>query len=352
MSNKKKGTIYGLLSGFTWAINALLLYNVLDLFIAGQGYPDSFVGWMFIIVCALVIAFVDSCLAFITELGILIKMKKFGEFWRTLFSKDSLAVLPAAICSGLFGAVPYILASSYNSPLTLTLTTVFPAIGAIVAVIWFKEKLTKFKFLGIIITIVGVAVMTGFGDVVPWYIYMIALVPAFGYAFEGLFGYNAMRADIHPEVTTVMRRVYFIVLFSVMIIVGSIFTRDFRYVIDLIASFEVNNEAFPFLTGLVGNRAVIWIILFIGSAGSAFSYALWYFSMSYGGVGTAQALNITYSGFLVLFLALPPFSQIPGLGMVIGVLVILIGAVIVSYETIKTDGKPKSTTSDSTPNPK
>ena len=339
MKDMKKGTIYGLLSGFTWAINALLLYNVLNLYVAARGDTDTFVGWMFIIVCALVIALVDSCLAFITELGILLKMKKLGEFWRTLLSKDSFAVLPAAICSGLFGAVPYILASSYNSPLTLTMTTAFPAIGALVAVVWFKEKLTKFKFIGILVTIVGVAVMTGFGEPVPWFVYIIALIPAFGYAFEGLFGYSAMRTDIHPEVTTVIRRVYFIILFAIMMLVLSLFTKDFRYILDIIISFEVNNSAFPFLTGIVGNRAAVWVILFIGSAGSAMSYALWYFSMIYGGVGTAQALNITYSAFLVLFLMLPPLSVLPGMGTIIGVLVILVGAVIVSYESIKADRK-------------
>ncbi len=337
MKNMKKGTLYGVLSGVTWAINALLLYNVLNLYVASKGDTNSFTGWMFVITCALVIALVDSCMAFISELIILARMKKLGEFWHTLMSKDSVAVLPAAVCSGIFGAVPYVIASSYNSPLALTLSTAFPAIGALVAVVWFKEKLTKFKFLGILITIIGVAVMTGFGEPVPWFVYMIALVPAFGYAFEGLFGYNAMRGDIHPEVTTVMRRVYFIILFTIMILICSLITRDFGYIFDLIGSFEMNAEVFPAFTGLVGNKAAIWIILFIGSANSALSYAVWYFSMVYGGVGTAQALNITYSAFLVVFLMLPPFRVMPGVGTILGVVVIIIGALIVSYESIKAD---------------
>lgn len=337
MKNMKKGTIYGVLSGATWAINALLLYNVLNLYVGSKGDTTSFNGWILLITCALIIALTDSCLAFISELLILAKLKKFKEFWRTLFSRDSLAVLPAAVCSGVFGAVPYIIASSYNSPLALTLSTAFPAIGALVAVVWFKEKLTKFKFFGILVTIIGVGLMTGLGGSVPWFVYMIALIPAFGYAFEGLFGYNAMRGNIHPVVTTVMRRVFFIIIFSVMILICSLITKNFGYIFEIFRSFEVNAAIFPFLGGIAGNKAAIWIILFIGSAGSALSYAVWYFSMIYGGVGTAQALNITYSAFLVIFLALPPFTLLPGLGTIIGIAVILGGALIVSYESIKAD---------------
>ena len=59
--------------------------------------------------------------------------------------------------------------------------------------------------------------------------------------------------------------------------------------------------------------------------------------MIYGGVGTAQTLNITYSAFLVILLALPPFQVIPGTGTVIGVLIILAGAVIVCCESIRAD---------------
>ena len=272
--NMKKGIFYGVLSGIAWAVNALLLYNVLNLYIGSKGDTTSFHGWLLLITCALVIALVDSCLAFITELLILAKMKKFGEFWKTLLSKDSLAVLPAAVCSGVFAAVPYVIASNYNSPLAVTLSTAFPAIGALVAVVWFKEKLTKFKFAGILITIIGVGLMTGLGEPVPWFVYIIALIPAFGYAFEGLFGYNAMRGDIHPEVTTVMRRVYFILLFSLLILVCTILTGDFGYIGELIGSFDVNAEVFPFLSGLAGSKAAVWIIFFIGSACSALSYAV------------------------------------------------------------------------------
>lgn len=335
--NMKKGIFYGVLSGLSWAVNALLLYSVLNLYVASKGDTTSFKGWILVITCALVIALVDSCLAFISELIILAKMKKFNEFWKTLLSRDSIAVLPAAICSGVFGAVPYVIASSYNSPLALTLSTAFPAIGALVAVIWFKEKLTKFKFVGILVTIIGVGVMTGLGGAVPWFVYLIALIPAFGYAFEGLFGYNAMRGDIHPEVTTVMRRVYFIILFSLMILIFSFISGDFGYIGELLRGFDVNAEVFPFLSGLVGSKLSVWVIFFIGSACSAISYAVWYFSMIYGGVGTAQALNITYSAFLVLFLAIPPFKVIPAIGTIIGVIIILAGAVIVSYESIKAD---------------
>jgi uncharacterized membrane protein len=47
-------------------------------------------------------------------------------------------------------------------------------------------------------------------------------------------------------------------------------------------------------------------------------------------------LNITYGLWIVVLLALPPFNQLPTIGVVIGAAVIFIGAAIV----VKSDSGP------------
>lgn len=264
----------------------------------------------------------------------LLKIKRFKEFISILFSTASFGIIPAAIFAGLFGAIPYAVASSYSTSVAGTISAAFPAIGAIVAAIWFKEKLTPLKFIGIMICIVGTGIMYGLsGGGVPVFVYFIASICAVGYALEGCFGYRMMRDDIHSTVATVMRRVYLILIYALILILISAFTNNFSYLWHLISSFDVNAESFPFLGGFVGNKAFIWIVLFLGACLDGLAYILWYYSMEFSGVATAQVLNITYGIWIVLLLLMPPFLVIPAAGTMIGAIVLFAGATIVTKES-------------------
>ena len=55
--------------------------------------------------------------------------------------------------------------------------------------------------------------------------------------------------------------------------------------------------------------------------------------MEYSGVATAQVLNITYGIWIVIILMFPPFLEMPGLGTILGALVLFGGAALVSKES-------------------
>jgi drug/metabolite transporter (DMT)-like permease len=190
-----------------------------------------------------------------------------------------LGILPAALFSGLLGAVPYAIASSYSTSVAGTISAVFPAIGAIVAVIWFKEKLTALKFFGIIVCIVGTALLYGLaGFDVPFWVYLVALITAVGYALEGCFGYNMLRQDFDSSVTTTLRRVYLIAVFLVVLIIITLTTDTWAYLGQLISGFEVSNTSFAFLEPLVGSKIFIWAVFVLGSWCGGISYIVWYYS--------------------------------------------------------------------------
>lgn len=349
MSKAKKGILFGLLSGLSWGFYTVFLFNVINPFNASQGEVGSFQGILLIIVTACIIAFVDSCIAWIFELVYLAKKGKLKEYFRILLSKDSLGIIPAVLFSGLLGAVPYAIASSYSTSVAGTISAAFPVIGALVAVVWFKEKLTKLKFAGIVICIVGTGIIYGLsGGDVPFYVYLIALVCAVGYAFEGLFGYRMIRGDMDSSVTTTLRRIYLIAILFIVIAAIVLFTGTLDYAFALVAGFEVNNTVFAFLAPYVSNELFIWGFFALGSLCGAISYIVWYYSMEYGGVATAQVLNITYGIWVIVLLALPPFNQVPTVGMILGAAILFIGAAIVVRESNKAedDGAHEAKTVD------
>ncbi len=334
MLKNKRGVFYGLASGLTWGVYTIFLYSILNLFAGDQGSIDSAGGWLLIITTALVIGLCDCILAMIVELAYLAKKGLLKEYVSVLCSKSSFGILPAALFSGLLGAVPYAIAGSYSPSVAGSISASFPAIGAIVAVIWFKERLTKLKFLGIIICIVGSASMYGLsGGKVPFFVYMIAFVCAIGYAMEGCFGYNMMRGDISSSVTTTLRRTFLIGVYIILLVVISLSTKNFGYIGHLIASFDVNAATYPFLGGLIGNKGFIWLMFFLGSTCSGISYICWYYAMEYSGVATAQVLNITYGIWITVLLCLPPFLTFPTIGTAIGSLIVFGGAVLVVRES-------------------
>ncbi len=334
MNEKKKGILYGIISGLAWGLYTVILYNILNLYAGSQGTVNHFHGWILIITTALVIGLCDSIFGLIFECCYLIKIGEFKAYVRTLFSKHSLGIIPAAIFSGLVAAVPYSIASSYSTSVAGTISAAFPAIGAIVAAFWFKEKLTKLKFTGIVLCIVGTGILYGLsGAGVPMFVYLIAFITAVGYALEGCFGYNLMRADISPTVTTTLRRTFLLLLYLILIIIIATTTRNFGYVFDLIQSFDFNTTI-PFLAGFSGMKALIWIVLFIGSCFGCISYITWYYCMHYTGVATGQVLNITYGIWIVILLSFPPFHQNPSMGTLLGALVLFSGAALVSKESL------------------
>lgn len=332
--DKKKGVAFGLASGLSWALYTIFLYNILNLYAGSMVEIGTFNGTILIITTALTIGTFESIFGLIFEWSYLIKIGQFKDYIRILFSKDSFGIIPAVLFSGLLGAVPFSIASSYSSSVTLTISAAFPAIGAIVAAIWFKEKVTKLKALGILVVIIGSGVMYGLAGAsgVPLFVYGIAGICAVGYALEGVFGYNMMRGDVSSTVSTTLRRTFLLLLYLILIIIISASTNNFDYIFHLIKSFDMNTTI-PIFAGLEGVKVAVWIIFMLGAFLNGISYITWYYSMEFGGVATAQTLNITYGVWIVLLLMLPPFLQMPAIGTALGALIIFIGAAIVSKET-------------------
>jgi len=325
---KKIGNIYGLLSGITWALYTIILYTLLNLYKNSKGDLLTKEGIIFILLTTILISIVDMSFSVIFELMVLKKYSLIKELKKVLFSKQGFGIIPAAILAGPFGLLPYAIASSESASVAGALSSLYPVIGAIATFLIFKEKLGKIKILGGLISILGVVYINQFEFVNP-IIYIIALIPAFGWGLEAVFGYKLMKNDVNPIVTITIRHIYSILILILSLLVILFIVKDYSYVLDFYRGIEISSN-FNF----IGN-SLTWIVFLVGSFVGGSSYILWYVSMNYLSVAPAMILNISYVLWIPIISMLPPFNQKIDHTTLIGCIIIFIGTSIVILGDLK-----------------
>ncbi|MGL5978683.1 MAG: hypothetical protein ACRCZJ_06800 [Erysipelotrichaceae bacterium] len=333
----KHGLLYGGFSGLSWALYSIGLYSVLNLYGSDLGSLNSMSGLLYLIATALTIAILDGVITLGFECFVLWKQGKLPIFWSTLWSKKSLGILPAAILAGPFGLIPYAIASYSSIGIAGAVSALYPVIGAIAAYLILKEQLNGLKMTGIVLAVVGTGVIYLFGEQSTLSIiaFVLALITAFGWGLEAIFGARLMKANVDPIVTIAMRHAYAIVLYLMVLIPVVWILQDPNYIQTLVASFAMNS-AYPAFAAIQGYHVVVAIFV-ISSICGAISYMSWYMSMHLVGVATAMVLNISYGLWIVLLTSLPPFSIPLTPALLVGAMIIFFGSVCV----ILSEQRPK-----------
>lgn len=321
---KKMGNIYGLLSGITWAFYTIILYTVLNLYKNAKGNLLSKEGIIFILLTTILISIADISFSIAFEILVLKKYKLITEFRKVLFSKKGFGIIPAAILAGPLGLLPYAIASSASASVAGAMSALYPVVGAIATFFIFKEKLGKYKIIGGIISLLGVIFTYQFEPVTP-IIYIIALIPAFGWGLEAVFGYKLMKDNVNPIVTITIRHIYSIIILLFSLIIFLLIVKDYSYVINFYKGIEIS-KGYGF-----ANPLLTWSVFIMGSFIGGSSYILWYTTMNYLSVAPAMILNISYVLWIPVISILPPFSQNIDRMTLIGCLIVFIGTSIVIF---------------------
>lgn len=325
----KKGNIIGLLSGLTWAIYTIVLYTVLNLYVNSKGDLLSVKGIMLILITTLLISLADLFFNVIFELGVLKKSNLMGEFKSVFFSKKGFGIIPAAILAGPFGLIPYAIASAISAPVAGAFSALYPVVGAVASFLVFKEKLSKVKAIGGIVSILGV-ILTYQLESVSLVVYIIALIPAFGWGLEAIFGYKLIKDDVNPIVTITIRHIYSILILAICLIVFLPISGEYSYVMEFYKGIQFG-DIFSVI-----NSSLVWPVFAIGSFIGATSYILWYTSMKYISVAPAMILNISYVLWIPIILMLPPFAQQISSNVVLGCVVVFLGtSMVIIGDSIK-----------------
>lgn len=318
----KKGNVFGLLSGLTWAIYTIVLYTVLNLYSNAKGDLLSIKGIMLILITTVLISLVDLFFNVVFELFVLRKNKLVGEFKNVFFSKKGFRIIPAAILAGPLGLIPYAIVSTISAPVAGAFSALYPVVGAVASFLVFREKLSKLKIIGGIISILGV-IATYQLETVSTVVYIIALIPAFGWGLEAIFGYKLIKDNVNPIVTITIRHIYSIVILGMCLITFLVFSGEYSYIFQFYSGIQFSQMCAAI------SKSFVWPVFIIGSFIGGTSYILWYVSMKYISVAPAMILNISYVLWIPLILMLPPFSQQISTNVLLGCVIVFIGTSLV-----------------------
>ncbi len=327
----KKGVVLALLSGILWASYSVTLYSWLSPYNGDSGTLDSTRGIMFIILAAIGIAWIDALITFVFELGYVVVRHKFRDYVRLLRSKAFFRIMPAALFAGPLGLVPFAIASRYSVSVATSISAFYPALGSIIAMFWFKEKLTPVKFMGILFSIAGVVVISGFSGLHPVGIFL-AVFASVGYSLELVFGYRLMAEDVDSDVSLALKQTSAIALYTIMLAVLLLIPGNLDFFTNLVRMIDFST-AFSFTQGMLGNPLLISAVFILASFFNAMAYVCYSGGMNNCGVSTASSLNIAYGIWTILILALPPFSTMPSASGVIDAVLTFTGSAIVILES-------------------
>lgn len=259
-------------------------------------------------------------------IGIATAKGKMGDFFRTLKTKPGRMMMLAALLGGPIASTAYIVALQMAGSIVIPITALCPAIGAIMARILFKQKLTPRMLLGIGVCFAATLMIggTGFLEDAPEGLMLgilIAFIAAFGWGLEGcIAGYGTSMIDYEIGIT--IRQCTsglsnLIILVPLMAIMAGNFGLAPSLIVQAVASSD----------------AMIWFV--VSGFFAVFAYSLWYKGNSMCGAALGMAANGAYSFWGPFFCwlilgvvvgqegwALAPIAWAAAIVMAIGILII------------------------------
>lgn len=205
----RKGIITAVLSGMSYGNYTAFMTLAMGMGVWGVWYGEkstlSEFGSMFLL-SALGAALTDSCSA-VWALLIATIQGKLGDFFRCVRTKPGAVMIVAALIGGPLASTCYVVGLQQAGSIIVPISALCPAIGAILARILFKQKLTPRMILGIIICFAASFMigLTGLSDDAPSNLYLglfFGFLAALGWGIEGcVAGYGTSMIDSEIGIT-------------------------------------------------------------------------------------------------------------------------------------------------------
>ena len=151
MSIKKNNGVYlGILSALTWGIDTVLAGVIL-------GAVPFIDGDNAILLAPFVSTFLHDLFSAFWALCYLSIKGQINRLIKALKTKSARYVMLGALMGGPVGMTGYLLSIKYLGPsYTASISSIYPAVGAILAAIILKEKLNKKAYIGLILSMIGI----------------------------------------------------------------------------------------------------------------------------------------------------------------------------------------------------
>ena len=274
---KHKGLFFGLFSGITWALDTVLIGVVLS--------SSLFLSTNEIIFLApLISTFLHDTMSSVWMIIYTALRKDLKNTFSKFKTKSGLFVMLGALLGGPIGMTFYVLAVKYiGASYTASISAIYPAIGALFAYIFLKDRLTLKNCLGLFISILFIFLL-GYSSGEfnsPNYLlgFMFALVTVLGWGLECVICAHGMKGNqVSPEQALQIRQLVSTFTFALLIIP---FFKGYPLVAEVMISTEF---------------ILIGLIALSGTT----SYVFYYKAIYTLGPTRAMALNITYSSWAII----------------------------------------------------
>lgn len=294
---------YGLLAGFFWGLDTVILgiALVMSPFLSTE---------QAILLAPFISTFIhDFCssLWMLCYMGIKKESKKILTALKTRSGK---VIVLAALMGGPIGMTGYVLSISYiGAAYTAIISALFPGVGALLSYIFLKEKMKGYQLAGLTASILGVIALgysPGGNESTNILLgFLFALMCVIGWASEAvIIAYGLKTQEISDRLALQIRQLTSAIFYGAIIIPV---VRGWSFTIFILST---------------KTAAIILLAALFGTA----SYLFYYKAINKIGASKAMALNITYSAWSIVFGAIILNEEV-SLRSVIYALIIVCGSV-------------------------
>ena len=295
----------GLFSGILWALDTVILGIALAMspFVSTEQavflapFASTFVH--------------DFCSGILMMVYMGIK-REWGKVIKALKTKSGKYIMLGALLGGPIGMSGYVAAIKFIGPsYTAIISSIFPAIGALLAYIFLKEKMSKIQLVGLGVSILGVIGLSyvSNGGARPENLVVGLLCAAlcvFGWAGEAVIcAYGMKDPDVSDEQALQIRQITSAIFYGAVIL-------------PIVAGWGFTISIIP---------TMIAPVILLAALFGTISYVLYYRAISKLGPAKAMALNITYTAWSIVF-ALILLKEIPTIRSIIFGVIVIVGSFI------------------------
>lgn len=234
------------------------------------------------------------------------------DFFKVIKTRSSKFVILGALMGGPIGMTAYYMSIKFlGAPTTAAISSVYPAVGALLASIILKEKITKKAWTGLAIMIIAIILLGFTGGKASFNLLgvIFVIINVLGWGSECVIcGYGMKNEEISPEHALLLRQITSSLVYGIIII--------------------------PIISGVglvlktLSNPQSIGMLIVMALSG-AISYFCYYAAIHQIGATKAMVLNIGYSVWSMIFSWAMLGTNI-SIKMVVCTLLIIVGSIMVS----------------------
>ncbi len=270
----------GILAGITWAIETIILGIALEMtpFVSTE---------QAVILAPFVSTFIHDAFSAIWACiynGIRGNLK---NLIRAIKTKSGKFVAVAAVIGGPVGMTGYVLSIKHMGPsVGAVASAIFPAIGAVLAFIFLKERMQWYRWILLLLTLLGVYGLSYSPEINIdnfWIGFIGTLMCSFGWGTEAVILAKSMQdEEVTDELALQIRQTTSAIVYAVVII-------------PIMKGWNFTVSLFDVSTG--------WLIPTIAIAAlfATASYLFYYRAISQIGASKSMALNVSYAAWSIIF---------------------------------------------------